>query len=249
MRASRNLWSLLPIVLFVVCLVVERRALAAACVAWSRFEERGGVYVPPGSTLEQRAQWAADLDLARRRVRKLYGVLRGQPKLVFSDEASLAGFIDNSTAATHYLPNGAVTVVGPRGQNVDVLAHELAHAELFARLGYWTMRGCVPVWFDEGLAVQFDARPFYGREALTARVREGWAPPKLRTLRSRSQFFDGGRDVARLHYAWARAAVADWLDGHSRAAAVEAIGTIGCMRSDLLDEIERASDAVALRLR
>jgi hypothetical protein len=49
-------------------------------------------------------------------------------------------------------------ILGPYGiRKVDILAHELAHAEFFQRLGYRN-RNQVPNWFDEGLAVQVDDR-------------------------------------------------------------------------------------------
>ena len=42
--------------------------------------------------------------------------------------------------------------------SIDVTAHELVHAELAQRLGFWTRTVKLPVWFDEGIAVQLDRR-------------------------------------------------------------------------------------------
>ncbi len=52
---------------------------------------------------------------------------------------------------------GTHIVVGPSGINIDVLAHELSHVEIVARVGYWQWRR-ISNRFDEGLAVQADYR-------------------------------------------------------------------------------------------
>jgi len=44
--------------------------------------------------------------------------------------------------------------LSPRGLNQTILAHELSHAELHARIGRLRLlTGALPAWFDEGLAV------------------------------------------------------------------------------------------------
>lgn len=49
-------------------------------------------------------------------------------------------------------------VVNPHGRNADVLAHELCHDELFARLGWLRTHRQIPEWFNEGLALMLDHR-------------------------------------------------------------------------------------------
>jgi hypothetical protein len=49
-------------------------------------------------------------------------------------------------------------VVGQQGNSPDVLAHELCHDELLARLGWWRVQRQVPQWFNEGLALMVDYR-------------------------------------------------------------------------------------------
>lgn len=51
-----------------------------------------------------------------------------------------------------------VVLIGPKGRdNLDVIAHEMAHCELHSRRGFWASRR-VPTWFDEVLALQVDQR-------------------------------------------------------------------------------------------
>jgi len=49
-------------------------------------------------------------------------------------------------------------VVSPEYLNVDILAHELTHAEVHARVftgRLWDWLS-IPTWFDEGIALQND---------------------------------------------------------------------------------------------
>ena len=51
--------------------------------------------------------------------------------------------------------------------NVDVIAHELTHAETHYRIfhGVISFDRPIPVWFDEGIALQNDKRERYGDTA------------------------------------------------------------------------------------
>ncbi len=59
---------------------------------------------------------------------------------------------------THLTPFGAYIILSPDGTNIDVLSHELSHAELMERVGWQIRRQKIPVWFDEGLAMLVDKR-------------------------------------------------------------------------------------------
>lgn len=89
-------------------------------------------------------------------------------------------------------------------------------------------RGCVPTWFDEGLAVQFDERAPFAEQVYFDRVRSGWQIPPLEQLDTEARFFAGSRDDVRFHYAAARVAVGRWLRSLSPAAAKSSIESIAC---------------------
>lgn len=226
-RAQLLGWGLLAVGLAFL-LLRERQALAATLVHWSDFTLLDDVYFSPGVKATERARVLADLERARARVTAFYGPLQAKPRLIAAAPETLARFTSNSTAATHYLPTKALIVLGPAGWNVDVIAHELAHAELLERLGYMTLQWCIPTWFDEGLAVQFDERPFYNQKALAQRLRAGWHLPPFSELEDRARFFAGGRDVVRFHYSGARAAVSAWLRHTHPTSSVRAVESLGC---------------------
>ena len=116
-----------------------------------------------------------------------------------------------STAFAVGLPS--IVTLGPQGMNVDVAAHELVHAELAARMGVAKRTWVVPVWFDEGLAMQVDHRAAYSRAALRTYLAD-LAIPKLPTLQTRAGFYRAGTE-GRLNYAFARCVVAAWSESRN----------------------------------
>lgn len=59
---------------------------------------------------------------------------------------------------------------------MDVVAHEMAHAELAHRIGY-RRANQLPDWFEEGLALQVDER--YTEAEWLARTSDGATAPDL----------------------------------------------------------------------
>jgi hypothetical protein len=191
-----------PVLLLVAFLATQRQALAASLVRYSSFEEIApSVFVEPGMPAGQREQTLELLAAGRARVARFYGTYSASPVIIVgSSMARLSPFASNSYASTHYSPLGAAVVFGPQGQSLDVVSHELAHAELFARIGWWRMLSKVPTWFDEGLAMQFDHRPEYSDDAY-AKLAEGGGLTELERLTTARGFFDAD---AVAHYVQAR---------------------------------------------
>ena len=244
MRKLRAWVWIVAAVLLLGIVTRERQAFAAMTVGWSDFVRVDATYFAPSIPSAERQRLLLLLEEARQRVSQLYGPLRGRPQLIVSDAASMGRFSDTPTAVTHYQLNGAFTAIGPRGQNVDVMAHELAHAELYARIGYRKLVWCVPTWLDEGLAVQFDLRPTHAESAFQQRVHEGWPVPPLSQLTTHAGFFAGPRSVVRFHYATARKAVGAWLRTRGHVEAVRQIEKLDCSR-EAAAEIERIAQSLS----
>jgi hypothetical protein len=166
-----------------------------------------GTLVEPGSSQQEQAQVAALLSGARARIEKTYGTPRAQPTIVFfQDSQKFWPLKLNSHGSTNFLGSRACVMVGPKGRNIDVIAHELMHAELFDRVGAWRKFTQIPAWFDEGIAMQVDFRSRYelppGELANTTYVRR---------LESTNQFFNQSGQQLVKNYASAKAEVAVWL--------------------------------------
>ena len=153
---------------------------------------------------------------AAQRVSKLFGKTRSSPWFVCLNEARLGLTVSHGTARfAPLLPT--IVVLGPKGQNADVAAHEFAHAEIAARTSALLRSYVVPTWFDEGLAMQLDHRADYKAAALLGYISAGHLENvRLKELSWPSGFYRSGQQ-GKAHYALAKCVVAHWLQREGRA--------------------------------
>jgi hypothetical protein len=147
---------------------------------------------------------------ARQSLEGLYGEAQARP-MILCFSRPVAG-LKVSHGTTLFAPfMTPIIVLGPKGQNVNVAAHELAHAELSARTSVMLRSYRLPTWFDEGLAMQFDHRPNYSKAAL-ARMLEAQIDPDMRLdqIDRPSKFYQPS-PLGAAHYAFAKCAVGNWL--------------------------------------
>lgn len=138
---------------------------------------------------------------AQARIRSRFGPLESSPTTYFFDTTDSFWRLKlNSYGSTSFLGYKTCVAIGPNGQNVDVVAHELMHAEIASHTGFWARNRKLPVWFDEGLAMQVDFRERYnlGKEADFSFATR---------LDSSKAFFVSDRELLTKHYAAAKAAV------------------------------------------
>lgn len=102
------------------------------------------------------------IDSASERISYVYGKPISTPRFLITADTELAAkWGANNTASMHRTPGRACIVIGPQGQNTDVMAHEWLHAEIQHRVGFLRFVTEIPVWFDEGAALTLDYRePF-----------------------------------------------------------------------------------------
>ncbi len=224
----RRLRPVVPLMAVLALVVSQRASLACSFVRYSGFEEIApAVWVDPAMPAAQRAEVLRLLELGRGRVADFYGAYRARPTIIVgSDMERLGRFTNNSYGTTHYSLLGLAMVIGPDGQNEDVISHELAHPELFTRIGWWQTLTAVPTWFDEGLAMQFDHREKYDEAAYQALEAQGGLT-SLDAMRTGSGFFD-----ERLieHYVQARHEVAVRLERVGKPKVLQLIDDLGQAR-------------------
>ena len=194
------------------------------------------IYVSQTATSHQLHQLSQHIVAARNRIRQFWGDQRGQAILIYCPkqadyEQYCAGA--EGTGCSLGMPWGAsYLVIGPDGNNPDVIAHELCHDELFARLGWWRVKRQIPQWFNEGLALMLDyrfsnpgvweqpdsvtkANPFADENALMSFPQRPML--KLSELETTRDFFGGDYAHTMLAYQTAADEVARWLSIVGRA--------------------------------
>ena len=163
--------------------------------------------LPPEQGHDERSDLVA---AGRQRISDLFGAPQARPIIVFWRQADfLAKLRLNEYASTHMLGTRACTFVGPKGRNVDVVAHELVHAEVFDRVGPWVRMTQVPVWFDEGLAMQVDHRGEYS-------LPEDVSTTYIRSVSGPAAFFVANDHALTHNYAAAKLEMARWVSAVGR---------------------------------
>ncbi len=195
-----------------------------------RLTGSGEVFISRATTANQQAQLRKNSLLARDRIRRFWGDQRGNATLIYCPQQSdyeqycVGGEGAGCSVGTPW--GTAYLILGPDGNNTDVIAHERCHDELFARLGWWRVKRQIPQWFNEGLALMVDYRfsnpsvwerpdslnlavPF--SEESTATFFPQRPMLKLVDLETTREFFGGDYGHTMLAYQTAADEVARWL--------------------------------------
>ncbi|MBA9086854.1 hypothetical protein FHR92_003334 [Fontibacillus solani] len=147
--------------LFLIVLVLNYmlspQPVNAMFVGFSDYEELSSeVYVEPSISDNTKNKILMDLEQSQEKVIEVFDVIEAHPTIIFVQSSdAIKRYAQNQTGQTYYMYWGNYIVIGPRGFNEDVIAHELVHAELRKKIGDIEK---VPVWFNEGLATTVDSR-------------------------------------------------------------------------------------------
>jgi len=184
-------------------------------IRWELEELRPGLWcraeLPPAQCEELIQVLAA----AQIRAAAFRGQALDMPRVVYADSAALKAklAVGNPFASSIFHLGKVLAVIGPRGADVDVVAHLLLHAEIKNLLGKKRFAE-LPSWFDEGIAAQVDRRPFLREEALAT------LPPPMEafspTARLGQQAFMGRNGEHQL--AVAKRQLAAWLQNRPASA-------------------------------
>jgi hypothetical protein len=151
-------------------------------VCWSDLDQiTENVYVDPAMPEANREHLRAAVTEAKQRIAAIFGDFQGDAVIIAGHTMSImneyGGNSYNQVGRTYLTTLGSYIVLGPGGaQDTDVIAHEMAHAELSHRLGY-RRANQLPDWFEEGLALQVDER--YTEAEWLAKTSNGAAAPDL----------------------------------------------------------------------
>ncbi|WP_159520620.1 hypothetical protein [Sunxiuqinia indica] len=123
--------------------------------------------------------------------------------------------VKNAQTLSHITPFETYIVLGPRGYNLDIISHEISHSVLFQVVGYKNIAHKIPVWFNEGLALQVD----YRKDMMDGQVENNYKtnPEYLDGISDFTNFHTSSWSETRKHYLASRYELKHWLDqNHSK---------------------------------
>jgi hypothetical protein len=138
------------------------QVVRCATVRFADFSEiQPGMYCSKGTTAIQQQALKSLIQKSQQRLTNFWGNTHSTPVIIFCHHTELyerygSGY--GNPANYFGSPLGSFVVVSPQGLDVDIISHEMCHAELTERLGWYTMTTQVPQWFNEGLALMVDYR-------------------------------------------------------------------------------------------
>ena len=171
----------------------------------------------------------AMIDQAEERVGAFFGELRLPDETVFiiCDDKKLTRRLGQDHAIVSFsLPSEKHFIcISDEYLELDVLAHEITHAQLRALLSSRALKK-IPVWFDEGLALQNDHRERYSEEQWMAQTDNGRTIVALEDMDAPSEFYAGDADDRRFRYLNAKHELDVWMAAHGQQGLLELIGKL-----------------------
>jgi len=136
---------------------------------------------------------------AKARIKNKFGELVSNPVVIISKTEENSLKYGNSVGLAYISPLKDYVVIGYKGLNIDVIAHELLHAETAHRLGYITRQFEFPIWADEGISMQVDYRKKYDVDILNKDEIK-----RIQSLNSVSSFFSHDKEESIKNYQGAK---------------------------------------------
>lgn len=181
-------------------------------IDYSNFKKKGRVYFI-GSTLHHKIDSLESLiTQASTRIDNFWGRKTSNPKFIYcNNEDDFKKYCVNPGApAVTYLKLGSIIVLSADAIDVDIIAHEISHAEFYKRIGFYKFNYKIPSWFKHGLAMQNDYRDYYSDDTLKVKSDNFKNLPDIKSFKSDGQFYAGSRQQIMLNYMTAKHELKNW---------------------------------------
>ena len=181
-------------------------------IDYTGFKRDGTLYFNPNTPQNKIDTLKSLINTASFRVKEFWGQKKCKPKFIYCD--NLRDFTKYGSpylvpAVTH-LKLSSYIVISNEGVDLDIIAHEMTHAEFYERIGFYNWSFIIPRWFDEGLAMQNDYRNYYSEDTLKIRSDNYRNLPGVKNFKKDHQFNDGTREQVMLNYMTAKHVVRNW---------------------------------------
>ena len=235
MRAKKK-----RVLLFITMLLI----LAAVVVAMSQFTQFGYLTTVPyrpafaeiASHVYINQNYAGDrqellemIEQATDRVRTFFGEVLFQDETIFiiCDDKKLTRKLgeDHGTVIFSFPSETHYICISDEYLELDILAHEITHAELRTRLSTEAQKR-IPTWFDEGLALQNDYRERYSEAQWIAQTDNGKNTVALEDMDTPAEFYAGEAEDRRFRYLNAKHELNVWMTAHGQHGLFELLGRL-----------------------
>lgn len=181
-------------------------------IGFSDFKKDGCLYYNVNTPIKKVDTLKSLITAASIRVADFWGAQKANPKFIYcdtDDDFKKYGNDRKDPATTQY-KMGPYVIISNEGLDLDIIAHELSHAELYARTGFFKVMFKIPRWFDEGLAMQNDYRNYYSEDTLKVRSDNFRNLPDVTKFNSGGAFYEGSPAQVKLNYLMAKHVVKNW---------------------------------------
>ncbi len=181
-------------------------------IDYSNFKNDGRLYFSPDISQNKIDTIKYLIEKASLRIAGFWGQKTCSPKFIYcNNEIDFKKYgSPYSVPAITHLKLGSYIVLSNGGIDLDIIAHEMAHAEFYERIGFYNWSFKIPKWFDEGLAMQNDYRNYYSEDTLKVRSDNYKNLPGVKNFKKDNQFNDGSREEIMLNYMEAKHVVRNW---------------------------------------
>ena len=203
---------LIPIAAFAHFIIFPQET-RSILIDYSNFKKEGRVYFNASTTTQSKIDTLKSLiRQASIRIDNFWGQKTSNPKFIYCDnESDFKKYCVNFSApAVTYLKFGSIIVLSADAMNLDIIAHEVSHAEFYKRIGFYKFNYKIPSWFKHGLAMQNDYRDYYSEDTLKAKSNNFKNMPDIRSCKTDVQFYNGSREQVMLNYMTAKHVVKNW---------------------------------------
>lgn len=210
-RAFLIFFIIIPVAAFAHFIIFPQET-KSILIDYSNFKKDGRLYFNLNTSKNKIDTLKSLIHKASIRVDNFWGQKTCNPKFIYCDqEDDFKKYSSSPSApAVTYLKIGSVIVLSNSAIDLDIIAHEISHAEFYKRIGFYKFTFKIPSWFKHGLAMQNDYRSYYSEDTLKARSQNFKKMRDIKSLQSDGQFYKGSLEQVMLNYMVAKHEVKIW---------------------------------------
>jgi hypothetical protein len=202
---------LIPIAAFAHFIIFSQET-RSILIDYSNFKKEGYVYFNALTPHKKIDSLKSLITQASIRIGNFWGQKTSNPKFIYcGNEDDFKKYCVNPSApAVTYLKLGSVIVLSAEAMDLDIIAHEFSHAELYERIGFFKFNYKIPSWFKHGLAMQNDYRDYYSDDTLKAKSDNFKNLPDIKSFKLDGEFYAGSHQQIMLNYMTAKHEIKNW---------------------------------------